>query len=121
MDPGQHYVLRWNSHCDNLVKVFDQLLKTESFTDVTVSVPQDNLQIKCHKIVLAACSTYFRDLLLDSPCKHPIIVLTNIKKTEVRAILDYMYRGEVNIAQSELTGLLKAAAMLKVTILHCLK
>ena len=42
---------------------------------------------------------------------HPI---QDIKYEEIRAILDYMYKGEVNVAQDHLPGLLKVAELLKV-------
>ena len=38
----------------------------------------------------------------------------DIKYEEIRAILDYMYKGEVNVAQDHLPGLLKVAELLKV-------
>lgn len=34
--------------------------------------------------------------------------------TEIKAILEYMYRGEVNVAQDQLAALLKVAEALKV-------
>ena len=41
-------------------------------------------------------------------------VLQDVKASQVRAILDYMYRGEVSVAQDELPSLLRVAEMLKV-------
>ena len=51
---------------------------------------------------------------MENTCEHPIVFLKDIKIGEVRAILDYMYKGEVNIAQEELPGLLKVAELLRV-------
>ena len=41
-------------------------------------------------------------------------MLQDVKASQVRAILDYMYRGEVSVAQDELPSLLRVAEMLKV-------
>ena len=41
---------------------------------------------------------------MENTCEHPIVFLKDIKIGEVRAILDYMYKGEVNVAQEELPG-----------------
>ena len=41
---------------------------------------------------------------MENTCEHPIVFLKDIKISEVRAILDYMYKGEVNVAQEELPG-----------------
>lgn len=108
----QQYCLRWNNHRSNLLLVFEHLFQTESFTDVTLAC--DGSSIKCHKMVLAACSSYFQQLFMENDCRHPIVILKDIKVTEIKAILEYMYKGEVNVAQDQLAGLLKAAETLKV-------
>jgi len=65
-------------------------------------------------MVLAACSSYFQQLFMENECKHPIVILKDIQFSEIKAILEYMYKGEVNVAQDHLAGLLKAAETLKV-------
>ncbi|KAG7212805.1 hypothetical protein KM043_013062 [Ampulex compressa] len=110
---SQQYCLRWNNHRSNLLTVFDELLQNEAFTDVTLAV-DGGASVKCHKMVLAACSSYFQTLFIDLPCKHPIVILKDVKYSEIKAILEYMYRGEVNVAQEQLGGLLKVAEVLKV-------
>ncbi|RZF32616.1 hypothetical protein LSTR_LSTR017593, partial [Laodelphax striatellus] len=46
--------------------------------------------------------------------KHPIIILKDVKFAELRAMLEYMYRGEVNISQEQLGNFLKAAETLQI-------
>lgn len=46
--------------------------------------------------------------------KHPIFILKDVKFQELRAMMDYMYRGEVNISQDQLAALLKAAESLQI-------
>ena len=41
---------------------------------------------------------------MENKCEHPIVFLKDIKYGEIRTILDYMYKGEVNVAQEELPG-----------------
>merc|ERR1719461_2448269 len=113
MDPlSQVFSLRWNQHQSNMLTVFEKLLASEAFTDVTLAC--DGGSIKCHKIVLAASSDYFQKLFMDSASEHPIVFLKDVKAFQIRAILDYMYRGEVSVAQDELPALLRVAEMLKV-------
>ena len=103
MDPlSQVFCLKWNNHQNNLLTVLDHLYQTEAFCDVTLAC--DNTSIKCHKMILSACSSYFQTLFMENTCEHPIVFLKDIKIGEVRAILDYMYKGEVNVAQEELPG-----------------
>lgn len=109
---SQQYCLRWNNHRVNLLNVFDELLQNEAFTDVTIAA--EGGTIKCHKMVLVACSAYFQSLFSELQCGHPIVVLKDVKLSEIKAILEYMYRGEVNIAHEQLGSLLKIAEVLKV-------
>lgn len=118
----QQYCLRWNQHRSNLLTAFDQLLQTEALTDVTLSC--GGASIKCHRIVLAACSGYFQSLFvtdnvyMGSPQQHPIIVFKDIQLSELKAILEFIYRGEVSVAQEQVGALLKAAESLKVKGLY---
>ncbi|XP_071452915.1 broad-complex core protein isoforms 1/2/3/4/5-like [Hetaerina americana] len=109
---AQQYCLRWNNHRSNLLTVFDQLLQNEAFTDVTLAC--EGASIKCHRMVLAACSSYFRSLFTDLSCRHLVVVLKDVGYPEIKAILEYMYRGEVNVAQDQLAALLRVAETLKV-------
>ena len=56
-----------------MFSVFEKLLQTEAFTDVTLAC--DGGSIKCHKIVLAASSDYFQKLFMDNSSEHPIVFL----------------------------------------------
>ena len=54
----QRFCLRWNHHQSTLVTVFDSLLKDESLVDVTLYA--EGRPVKAHKVVLSACSPYFK-------------------------------------------------------------
>ena len=71
---NQEFRLRWNNYQANLAQVFDQLLQTESFVDVTLTTDEGQ-NLKCHKVVLSACSPYFQQLFMENPCQHPIVIL----------------------------------------------
>lgn len=109
----QQYCLRWNNHQTNLTNVFVQLFQSEEFTDTTLFC-EGGPPVKCHKMVLAACSSYFQSVFAEVPGKHSAVVLKDVGHAEMKAILDYMYKGEVNIAHDQLAALLKVAEMLKV-------
>lgn len=112
MSNQQHFCLKWNNHTNNLMKVFTELFDDQHFVDVTLAC--EGSMIKAHKIVLSACSTYFKDLLLANPCKHPIVILKDIKFQDLKAIVNFMYYGEVNVSQSQIGGLLKTAETLQI-------
>lgn len=110
--PPQQFCLRWNNYQSNLTNVFDQLLQSESFVDVTLAC--DGRSIKAHKMVLSACSPYFRQLFFENPCQHPIIILKDINWPELKATVEFMYKGEINVSQDQIGPLLKVAENLKI-------
>ncbi|CAB3260180.1 unnamed protein product [Arctia plantaginis] len=112
MDDDQQFCLRWNNHQSTLVSVFDNLLEKGMHVDCTLAAEGQTL--KAHKVVLSACSPYFESVLSQQYDKHPIIILKDVKYAELRAMMDYMYRGEVNISQDQLAALLKAAESLQI-------
>ncbi len=109
---GQHYSLRWNNHQSHVLSAFDALLQNESLVDCTLVCEDAN--VKAHRVVLSACSPYFQKIFLENPCKHPVIVLKDIRGWEVQCIVDFMYKGETSVPEAQLTGLIKAAESLKV-------
>ncbi|KAK4296459.1 hypothetical protein Pmani_031040 [Petrolisthes manimaculis] len=109
---NQQYCLKWNNHQSNLLRAFDRLLQSESFTDVTLAC--EGKSLRAHKVVLSACSSYFEQLFEEHPDKSPIIILKDMKFIHVSQLVNFMYRGEINITQDMLSGLLKTAETLKV-------
>ncbi|EDS34043.1 conserved hypothetical protein [Culex quinquefasciatus] len=65
-------------------------------------------------VVLSACSSYFQTLFLDHPARHPIVILKDVRFAELRTLVDFMYKGEVNVEYCQLSALLKTAESLKV-------
>lgn len=109
---SQQFCLKWKSHYSNLLSALDQLLFSESFTDVTLAC--EGFSLKAHKAVLSACSPFFQNLFAENQCQHPIVILKDFKFNELRAIVDFMYHGEVNVSREQLASLLKAAEALQV-------
>lgn len=60
------------------------------------------------------CSDYFEQIFQEINCKHPVIVLKDIKRYDLECLLSYMYLGEVNVVQEKLAGLIKAAECLRI-------
>ena len=63
---------------------------------------------------ILTCFYPFQALLEENPAKHPIIILKDVPFQHLTAILEFMYAGEVNVAQDQLPAFLKTAERLKV-------
>ncbi|XP_068226725.1 longitudinals lacking protein, isoforms H/M/V-like isoform X2 [Palaemon carinicauda] len=105
-------MLSWKNHSSTFSHLISSLREKDQYTDVTLAC--DGKFYPAHKIVLSACSQYFEEMLQNTPCKHPIIVLKDILASELDALLNYMYVGEVSVSQNHLTALIKAAESLHI-------
>lgn len=108
----QQFNLRWNNHTNNILQVFMEQLTNESLVDVTLSCQGQFL--KAHKMVLSACSPYFQELFRLHQVPHPIIIINGMKFLDIKLVVEFMYKGEVKVQESDLSGLLLAAETLQV-------
>merc|ERR1712179_456512 len=114
MGAGQEdkFCLRWNDFENNISSAFRELRDDKDFFDVTLAC-EDN-QIQAHKVILSACSPFFKSVLRKNPHQHPLLYLKDVQYEIILAILNFMYHGEVNIAQEDLNSFLVVAEDLKV-------
>jgi len=106
------FCLHWKDFEANMTVALKDLREEKDFFDVTIAC-EDN-QIQAHKVILSACSTFFRNLLRRNPHQHPLLYLKGVQYKDLLGILDFMYNGEVNVAEEELKQFLAVAADLKV-------
>ncbi|XP_047039120.1 uncharacterized protein LOC124644000 isoform X8 [Helicoverpa zea] len=128
----QQYCLRWKHHHSNVQNMFAQLLEKERFCDVTLycspsfatqvagkdTVEPQNIRgvsLRAHRVVLAACSELLGTLLGAHEAQgEPVLVIDGAEPKHLKALLDYMYTGEMNVHHSQLASLLKTAEELRI-------
>ena len=81
-------------------------------TDVTLAT--ETKQFKAHKLILSACSPYFRNLFISNPCKHPTVFFKDISEEQMALLMEYMYKGKISVKQSELENVLRTASSLQI-------
>jgi BTB/POZ domain len=69
----QHFCLRWNNYQSSITSAFENLRDDEDFVDVTLAC--EGKSLKAHRVVLSACSPYFRELLKVSESDCKLIIL----------------------------------------------
>ncbi|XP_047470434.1 protein bric-a-brac 2-like isoform X4 [Penaeus chinensis] len=110
---AQEFCLRWNNFHSSLVTALDGFKNDQDFVDVTLAC--EGQFLKAHKMLLSACSVFFRDLLKANPCQHPIVILPpEVRFADLEKLLRFIYQGEVNVHQENLARFLKTAEMLKI-------
>ena len=109
---SEKFCLRWNNFETNISSAFRYLRDDNDFFDVTL-VCEDE-QIQAHKVILSACSPFFHKILRRNPHQHPLLYMKGVKCQDMKSLLDFMYHGEVNVAQEELNSFLAVAEDLSV-------
>jgi len=112
MASSEKFCLRWNDFETNISVAFRELREEKDFFDVTLAC--DDSQIQAHKVILSACSPFFRNVLRRNPHQHPLLYLKGVKYKDILSVLNFMYMGEVNVAQEELNTFLSVAEDLRV-------
>ncbi|XP_045500157.1 zinc finger and BTB domain-containing protein 44-like isoform X2 [Colias croceus] len=104
--------LKWNNHLQNLSQLFTTIYSSSALADVTLSCRDGTL--KAHKLVLSACSPYFEQIFKDNPCQHPIVILKGIPFSEINLLVEFMYKGSVDVQELDLQSLMHTASELEI-------
>jgi len=108
----EKFCLKWNDYQSNIGHAFNDLREEKDFFDVTLAC-EDN-QIEAHKVVLSACSPFFKTILKRNPHQHPLLYLKGVNSRDLGSLLNFMYQGQVNVAQENLNTFLTVAEEFKV-------
>ena len=101
-----------NSFQDNVMATMSDIRQDEDFFDVTLAI--DGKQLRAHKLILSACSFFFRKLLRNNPAPNPVIVLWDVTFDDMLNLLDFMYNGEVRVKQANIQNFLAIAEKFRV-------
>ncbi|CAH4030189.1 unnamed protein product [Pieris brassicae] len=104
--------LKWNNHLQNLSQLFTTIYSSSALADVTLSCRDGTL--KAHKLVLSACSPYFEQIFKDNPCQHPTVILKGIPFSEINLLVEFMYKGSVDVQELDLQSLMHTASELEI-------
>jgi len=114
---SEKFCLRWNDFEQNISSAFRDIRDEKDFFDVTLACDDDS-QIQAHKVIIAACSPFFRNVLRKNQTPNQnqnlVLYLKGVKYKELVSVLNFMYMGEVNVAQDDLNSFLAVAEDLRV-------
>ena len=101
MSTTEIFSLKWNDFETNVSKSFVNLRTETQLFDVTL-VGQDQKKVSAHRLVLSACSDFFKNIFYSNSHSHPLLYLDGVNSKDINQMLDYMYKGEVKIMQDHL-------------------
>ncbi|XP_018573595.1 protein tramtrack, beta isoform isoform X15 [Anoplophora glabripennis] len=109
---SEQFSLCWDNFHKNMSSGMNSLLENEDLVDVTLAV--EGKCLKAHKMVLSVCSPYFKELFKSNPCQHPIVFMKDVSYVALSDLLQFMYQGEVQVSQENLTTFIKTAEALQI-------
>ena len=104
--------LKWNEFQENVNSTFWNLREDNEFADVTL-VCEDGQQLESHKVILAASSPFFKNLLKRNQHPHPLIYMRGVKSENLQAVVDFLYKGEASVFRENLDSFFAIAEELK--------
>lgn len=88
MASTEKFCLKWNDFENNISGAFRELRDDKDFFDLTLAC--DDNQIEAHKVIVSACSPFFRNVLRRNPHQHPLLYLKGVKYREVNKMSDLL-------------------------------
>jgi hypothetical protein len=118
MGSAENFCLRWNDFESNVSGAFRELRAESDFFDVTLTCDDTTTThrpMQAHKVILSACSNLFKAMLkTQTGHPNPLIYLRGVTTSDLESVLDFMYHGEVNVAQDDLNSFLAVAEDLQI-------
>ena len=108
----ENFDLNWSNYTDHLREMLHEMMKSNDLTDITI-VCDDKRYLRAHKVVLGACSPFFKEIVNDLP-HDSMVYLKGIQSEEMQAIIEFMYLGEASFSQLKMNQFLEAANNLEI-------
>ncbi|XP_050721762.1 protein bric-a-brac 1-like [Eriocheir sinensis] len=108
------YHLRWESHKTQLAAMVAQMEHDEATSDMTVATK--GASIPSHRLVLAAASPFFSQVLRELPATHhPVIVVKTAHPRHLRQLVSFCYSGKVTLPIHDVNEVLQLAEELDIS------
>jgi len=105
--------LKWNNFAAHLTELSSSLLQDSTLLDISIQCGTE--VVRAHRLVLSACSPWFREVIINMQANpSPLVVLWETKMVDMKNILSFMYNGEVQVEHDSLLSFLKLAGYLQV-------
>ena len=114
---SEKFCLKWNDFESNFSSAIKTIREESEFCDITLASDTD--QVSAHKVILSASSPFFKTVLKrNNNHQHPLIYLRGVTFPDLEAVINFIYHGEVSVAQEDLNSFLRLAEDLQIKGLH---
>ena len=109
---GGTFTLAWQEFDNKASELQRKLVNDTNFTDVTLAC-DDNKKLEVHKVILSSSSPVLGQILMDNPHQHPLIYLRKVKFSLLKYLIQFIYLGQTEVAQTELQNFMNLAKELE--------
>lgn len=94
--------------------ILTQFYRDGKLCDVIIRV--DDREIKCHRIILASCSNYFRGMFMNEMLEswQETVAIQGLPAESVAQLINFIYTRKVTINVDNIESLLTASAVLQI-------
>merc|ERR1712086_74173 len=96
----------------NYIGAFKELRNAGELFDVTLAC--ENETFEAHKVVLSACSPFFRQVFQKTKPNHPFVYLRGVLNKDLQALLEYIYTGETQVPAEDVSRFIATAQDMKI-------
>ena len=96
----------------NVKTSWQELQLEENYSDIILAC--EGKHIKTHKLVISSFSPVLRNILKLNQTFNPLIYLKGVKFKDLQNLLNFMYQGQVDVAEDDLSSFLEIAEDLNV-------
>jgi BTB/POZ domain len=73
---SEKFCLKWNDFERNISSAFRDIRDEKEFFDITLACEDE--QLSAHRVILSACSPFFKSVLRRNPHQHPLLYLKGV-------------------------------------------
>ena len=104
-------MLEWKKYDSTSSSAFKNLYEDTLLTDVTLAC-EGQQKVEGHRVILSACSNFFKEILQENPHPHPLIFLQGIDFHNLVLLKKFMYLGKAQIAHENIKTFIKISGNL---------
>ncbi len=116
-DPHTSYTFEAKSFCKDSYKTLYEFYQNGTLWDVDIHVGDKSM--KCHRVVLACVSRYFRTMFTSemSESRQSVINIKDIEEAAMDQIVHFAYTSRITLTTDNVQSLLYASSILQVEII----
>ncbi|GLG94051.1 GL23182 [Gryllus bimaculatus] len=102
----------WENHNKILIGGLQRQFEQKELCDCIIVAEGQSLE--AHKVILAACSPFFKSLFLQSRGKDVFVLHRDIKFRELKTLIEFVYYGDLRFCDDTIEELMIAAEILQI-------